>query len=283
MAGCCDPSESARSEFSRANPGIPVFETVAAMMKATNPHILSICTPAGTHSEVLHAAITSQDLRAIWCEKPLALNLSDAISMNELCKARNVSLIVNHVRRWSPLWRRVKELVDGGAVGLPRLVRISMPNRLWTIGSHAADLAVMLGGPVTNVAQLRIPSLDQDGEPALPALLQFMSGASGAILVTGLKDRLIVDVEIIGDDGQLLAREDRGEITLEAFESSTRFTGYLERATPHLENLSNMTGSSPFISAVTEVLNHARGDSQILTCGGADALETMRLLDLIAA
>ena len=63
--------------------------------------IVSICTPPETHWEVLRQTILTQpELKAIYCEKPIATTLNDADDMIELCHENDIILQVNHQRRF---------------------------------------------------------------------------------------------------------------------------------------------------------------------------------------
>ena len=285
IVGACDALAEARAAFAVKRPNIPVFDDIAKMMAAADPEVISVCTPVDTHRQIVEAIASSAsaNVKAIWCEKPLAASVGDAEAAVAACERRGVVLVVSHVRRWSSLWRRFAARLANGEIGILRNLRVSMPNRLWSIGSHAVDLALMLGGNVRQVVYLDVPALAEDGEPARPALLAFQSGAYAAVQVTGRKDRLIVEVEAIGDKGRLRAREDTGEITFEPFEASRRFSGYFEPGAAQSEKLATLTEESPFVAAAAEVVALAREPSRPATCSGREALATMRVLDQLAA
>src|SRR5262249_31198525 len=59
----------------------------------------------------------------VLCEKPLALNASEAAEMIEVCERQGVLLMEAFMYRFHPRSIRVKELVDGGAIGPIQLVR----------------------------------------------------------------------------------------------------------------------------------------------------------------
>ncbi len=283
VVGACDRASEARDAFSTCYPRISVFEDLRAMITATTPDIVSICTPADSHRAIVEVALSAPSLKVIWCEKPLAASLADAEVIVQSCERRSVALVVSHVRRWSSLWQRFARRTMNGELGTLRHLRVSMPNRLWSIGSHAVDLAIMMGGDVREVVRLDVPALAEDGEPARPALISFASGAYAVIEVSGLKDRLIVEAEATGDRGRLRAREDRGEITFEPFVKSERYVGYFEPGSASVEKAATLTEESPFIAAAQEVVALAGGNSRTVTCSGHDALKTMRVLDLMAA
>src|SRR5262249_55442136 len=159
--------------------------------------------------EVLETLLACGGLRLVWCEKPLSHEFDAARRMAESCAARGVKLMVSYNRYWSPLWRQARDIASGGELGTIRSIRVTMPNRILSIGSHATGLLVMLGGAIETVAPLSLPALYEEGEPAITAALRFQSGAGGILQVTGLKSQLVVEAEVFGDDGRMRVREDR--------------------------------------------------------------------------
>jgi predicted dehydrogenase len=190
--------------------------------------------------------------------------------------------MVSYNRHWLPLWQRVRALIEGGTIGDVRSIRVALPNRLFTIGSHAVDLALMLGGPVDAVAALSLPALAEAGEPAVAALLRYRSGAGGLVQVTGMKAQLIVEAEILGDGGRLRVREDTSAIAIERFAPSLHYAGYRELGAPATETLASPADFSPFV-AMADNAARAVTNGVPLECDGGHALDVQRVLEFMAA
>jgi len=139
-----DPDLDARTAFKARYPDALVVESMREFLNQS-VDVVSICTPNDTHACTLETVLAATP-KAIWCEKPLETDLARGREMVENCARHSVPLVVSHVRRWSPAWRRFKMRLDAGDVGTLRSLRVAMPNRLWSIGSHAVDL--LLGWPV---------------------------------------------------------------------------------------------------------------------------------------
>ena len=282
IVGVSDPSDEARKQFFTRHAGIPAFSDVGELMRETKPDVVSICSPSTTHRDVLENVLANNAPKAIWCEKPLATSVSDGTTMVQACKDRGTRLVISHARRWSPLWRSFRDGMRSD-IGTLRSLRVAMPNRLWSIGSHAADLLCWLGGPIENTVALAAPALTEDSEPAVAALATFDSGAFGVLQVTGRKAGLIVEAEAIGDRGRLVLREDRGEIRRETFVNCSRYEGYEELT----ELPYPVPTTDPSFSTFTEIANEiwrlATGEQTRATCDGAAALAVLNLLDRLAA
>ncbi len=63
--------------------------------------IVSICTPPESHRDTVEFILrVIHGLRAIYCEKPIAITLEDADDMIKTCHDRGVILQINHQRRF---------------------------------------------------------------------------------------------------------------------------------------------------------------------------------------
>jgi len=81
-----------------------------------NIDIISVVTNGPTHAEITIGG-SNAGIRNILCEKPMATNLLDAQRVINVCKKNNTRLAVNHIRRWSSNYSRLKELIDNGIIG----------------------------------------------------------------------------------------------------------------------------------------------------------------------
>jgi predicted dehydrogenase len=83
------------------------------MVKARNLDIVSVCTPAATHRQIV--CDIAPYVKAIYCEKPIALTLEDADAMIEACDKHHVILQVNHQRRFThPVMRFARDRINTG-------------------------------------------------------------------------------------------------------------------------------------------------------------------------
>jgi predicted dehydrogenase len=281
IAGAVEIAPANVAAFRARCPDVPVHADVGRLIAECRPQLASICTPADSHGDVLFQLLECDELRLIWCEKPLSSRFDEARRMVEACRARGVKLMVSYNRHWLPVWRTAQTRIRDGVIGVMRSARVAFPNRLFSIGSHAVDLALMLGGRVETVVALRLPGLEETGEPAVGAFLRYESGAAGIVQVTGLSRQLIVEAEVIGDDGRLFAREDHGTITIEQFEPSRTYTGYRQLGASRVEQ-TNDAAFSAFVAMAENAVDAVTRDAS-LACDGAHALEVQRVLELMAA
>jgi len=103
--------------------------------------IVSICLWPHLHAEMTVKAAEA-GVKAIHCEKPMALTFGEAKRMVEVCDAHNVVLTFNHMRRFGAPFRKAKELLDGGAIGALERIEAFTSN-LYDWGTHWFDMLFM--------------------------------------------------------------------------------------------------------------------------------------------
>ncbi|CDG17132.1 MULTISPECIES: Gfo/Idh/MocA family protein [Xenorhabdus] len=79
-----------------------------------------IATPPSTHKE--YTILAAQAGKSVYVEKPMALTFEECNEMIAICRFQKVSLFVAYYRRALPRFIKIKELIDSGAIGIPRIV-----------------------------------------------------------------------------------------------------------------------------------------------------------------
>ena len=80
-----------------------------------------IAAPARFHADLVVAAAKAG--KGVFCEKPMALSLSDADRAIDAAGSAGTVLQVGFNRRFAPDWRAARALLDDGRLGTPRLLR----------------------------------------------------------------------------------------------------------------------------------------------------------------
>jgi len=145
------------------------------LVEAKDIDLIDICVPNFAHKEIAVAA--AQAGKMILCEKPLAMNSSEAEEMVQAVEAAGVPNMVSFNYRRVPSISLAKQIVDEGRIGRPFHYRATYLQD-WTISAdvpqggdalwrldirvagsgvtgdllaHSIDTAMWLNGPVTRV------------------------------------------------------------------------------------------------------------------------------------
>ncbi|MCA9836516.1 MAG: Gfo/Idh/MocA family oxidoreductase [Trueperaceae bacterium] len=130
------------------------YNDANALINDPEVNAVYIATPPSSHLE--YALKVAQAGKAVYVEKPMALNYGECLEMLEACQAAEVPLFVAYYRRGLAKFKKIKALIDDGAIGEVRSVNISMyglarpaepGNEPWRVkpeisgGGHFVDLA----------------------------------------------------------------------------------------------------------------------------------------------
>jgi predicted dehydrogenase len=104
--------------------GVRPYADAATMLEAEKPDIVCVLAPALRHAELV--ALCAGYCAHVLCEKPLALNTTEAVAMIDACRDANVRLFYGASYRFLPALRAAHALIGQGAIGQPILMTESI-------------------------------------------------------------------------------------------------------------------------------------------------------------
>jgi myo-inositol 2-dehydrogenase / D-chiro-inositol 1-dehydrogenase len=102
---------------------VPAASTVEEMLASPDLDAVAICTTTDSHVDLLVAAAGSG--KAIFCEKPISLDLPEVDRAVAAIEEAGAPLQIGFNRRFDPAHASVREAVASGAIGDLHLVRIT--------------------------------------------------------------------------------------------------------------------------------------------------------------
>ncbi len=96
---------------------------VEELLSAADVDAVAICASTDTHADLIVAAARAG--KAIFCEKPVSLDLAEVDRALAAVEAAGVPFQIGFNRRFDPAHQAVRDAVVSGEVGEPQLVRIS--------------------------------------------------------------------------------------------------------------------------------------------------------------
>lgn len=104
--------------------GVPRwYDKAESLIHDPEVNAIYVATPPASHKEYVLAAAAAG--KAVYVEKPMALNLAECQEMIGVCQANKVPLYVAYYRRALPRFLKVKEILASGVIGDVRLVQIT--------------------------------------------------------------------------------------------------------------------------------------------------------------
>jgi UDP-N-acetyl-2-amino-2-deoxyglucuronate dehydrogenase len=181
--------------------GIEQEKSLEDLLKRKDIDGILIVTPNVVHAE--QAVLAAQYGKHVFVDKPIANTIADGKKMIEACQKAGVVLQVGQLMRRLAGYRKIKELIDKGAIGKPVMAEANFSHNLgfqltpdkwrWrgddtgcpagalmTMGVHHADTLIHYFGPIKTAfsyfSKLYIPAPVED---VTTMIFQFESGVQG--------------------------------------------------------------------------------------------------------
>jgi len=119
VAAVCDTSEANLQKAVAAAPGARVFKKPSELIESPVDAIF-VSTPNFTHT-----GLALEILRAdkhLFLEKPCGITKQECRQILEASEKSDRVLMIGHEMRYSPFFQKIKQLVDAGEIGTPRMV-----------------------------------------------------------------------------------------------------------------------------------------------------------------
>lgn len=233
-----------------------LYHDYLEMLRDVSPDVCIVATHPELHCEMVVECASSPSTKAIICEKPMSLSLSECDSMIEACDRNGVLLQVNHNRRWGSEWNIGQELLESGEIGKLNHIYCYMdggkPVATWRSENegpllhdftHYFDLMDMYAGGVDWICglaeQRERPWAVEDFSAAI---IKFKSGVTGSIHAAELSEYTNSAFELRGSKGVIRFDSERASLFKSVpgvYEADTGFQWYslaesdLEHPTPN--------------------------------------------------
>ncbi len=148
IAAGADISEDALQAFAEETGAQGLYTDYKEMLAEIQPELVSIVTHDALHCAMVVAAAHA-GTKGIVCEKPMAMDLTEADEMLAACRASGSRLTISHQRHYMPQYARARQLIADGAIGRVVSAEASLkPGCLMTDGTHTIHmLLALLGDP----------------------------------------------------------------------------------------------------------------------------------------
>ena len=207
---------------------VPKFYTRASdLINDNEVNAVYIATPPQNHAEYAIEVIKAR--KPVYIEKPMALNYSECLKINELADKYRIPVFVAYYRRALPGFLLVKDLIDRGSIGKVRLLQIQLfkaptedeksgrpswrvepevsgGGHFFDLASHQLDYLDFLFGPVQKVKSVVINHAGlYKAEDFVSAEFVFCNNvvATGTWCFSVSVESTRDIIEIVGDEGSI--------------------------------------------------------------------------------
>jgi myo-inositol 2-dehydrogenase / D-chiro-inositol 1-dehydrogenase len=223
----CDARLEAAQQIVAKAPGATAISDTAEVFSSKEIDAVVICTPTGSHADLIEAGARTG--KAVFCEKPVALDLERTKKALKLVNESGIPFQIGFQRRFDSGYAEARRKIDRNLIGRIDQFRAvgrdpGPPPReyLQTSGGlfldqmiHEIDLARFLVGEVESVCAWGAARFSKDAAEfgdvdTATTLLRFESGALGVIensrqAVYGYD----IITEVFGERGKLVVHAER--------------------------------------------------------------------------
>src|SRR3989440_12258045 len=115
IVGVCDREPLMAKQLYERFPVEAYFTDVEELLKEARPDVVHITTPPQSHFDI--ARVCLEHGANVYVEKPFTLDLPDAQSLVALAEKGNLRLTAGHDDQFSPVAKRMRNLIRSGYLG----------------------------------------------------------------------------------------------------------------------------------------------------------------------
>jgi len=115
--------EKSKNVIKKYNPSGNFYDDVQTMLKHDDSKNIVIVTNPSESFKVCKMCLL--DNRSVFVEKPLTLSKSEATEIYSICKAKELNVQVGFMKRFAPIYQRIKEIIDKKELGELRSIQIN--------------------------------------------------------------------------------------------------------------------------------------------------------------
>ena len=151
LASICDPDRGAAAALAERH-HVPLVSFDEAL-RSTELDAVAIAAPAALHAQLARTALEAG--KHVFVEKPLALDVAEAVQLVALAERRDRRLMVGHLLQYHPAFVKLRQLVGEGALGRLQYIYSNRLNLgklrreediLWSFAPHDISMLLSLVG-----------------------------------------------------------------------------------------------------------------------------------------
>lgn len=260
---------------------VPAYYTdYREMLAAEALDIVSICTPISTHHDIVMACADA-GIKAIFCEKTLSFDVSEAEDMVRVCEERGIVLAVNFVKRWDSQYLYVHDLIRNGSIGRLQSITGNGTTALHTSTSHLIDMMCLYAGNPDWVVGYdpggEVRKVHGVDDPGGIGMIKFDSGVVGFIKGSSLTPaKYMSELDILGEEGRIRIVDDGKQVSLFQF-AKTDFPGKGYESLVEVE-ASYPLGNERMLDAIANIVGCLTSGKQPRSSGHS-SLGALRIID----
>ncbi len=203
IVGGIDPQLDTRDQFTKTL-SKPSFASLEELHQSIAYDAVYVASPHQFHLE--HVSFFLKHKKIVLCEKPMSLNMTEALEMVRLSEAFNTPLLIGPSHSYDESILQTGRMIHQGLFGQVRMIQmlnytdfLYRPRRseeldssqgggvVYSQGAHQLDIARLLGGNLVKTITAQTGNWDpnRSTEGSYSALLKFENGCFASLTYSG--------------------------------------------------------------------------------------------------
>jgi len=259
-----------------------------SMLEAEDLDVVSVCTPSYLHHDhVVDVATSPATPDVIWCEKPIASQVSNAEEMVDICDRTDTELLINHSFRFTDKLQRLEYLInEENIIGDVRAVSMQYRMELLRNSTHLLDTLVYLldaradrvAGYITGENEV-VDGLEVDqavNDSGGGGFVVMDDGTFVMVDCTISREVSSMNFSLIGSEGKLYLNNDDGEWRYWTLKDGE----HVEKALPGIKGA--WTWEDDYKNSFANAAHHVEALLDDTTENHSTGEEAIRSLEIIA-
>jgi predicted dehydrogenase len=179
---------------------VSAYKNLQDANENTTIDIVVVCTPDGTHYDVILEAITFP-IKLLFVEKPLSKKIDEAIEIKS--KVRNISIVVNYSRRFSKDFDGLQKRIQNGEFGSYLTGNGYYGKGVLHNGTHMIDLLRMLVGEISDAVSMEKVYDFYKDDPTVTGLLVFENNRKFYFHGVDCKNYTVFELEMLFEKAKI--------------------------------------------------------------------------------
>ena len=206
-----DISTESKINSERFAPGVPYFTSAEKMLDEEKLEAVTIASPPETHCELITLCVR-KGVKHILCEKPLSLDLKDAEAVIKLVKEYNVNLVINHMRRFSPLMIKTRDYIQNKYIRDTLIGTITSgvafyDKGLFHCGTHILDLLTFFFGDLKAVSAIHSSVYKNQCDDIAPEAILCFESCQISLKPFNSTNYALAEINFYGEKGSLKLKD----------------------------------------------------------------------------
>ncbi len=203
LVALCDIDKKKLKKYGAKYQVSRTYQNYDKLFEQEKLDIVSICTHPQFHLSIVKSA-AKNGIKGIFLEKPISDSKSNAKKIIKICKEKKIMLQIDHQRRFSKFYKKIKNNLSKEKIGKIQNVNIYYGSGIINTGTHLMDLIRLFFDEILWVEGYLNKEIPSKDDPNIDGLIGCKNNIVCRLKSIDLTKFRILEIDIIGTKGRFI-------------------------------------------------------------------------------